>query len=345
MSDVARPEDRKIDALEGLRGIMAWWVVAGHLGHTFGSEAYLLLRNGLAVDVFIVLSGFVIYRLIETKREPYAPYLIRRAARLLPVYLVVLAVSALLLPVFAEAMRGVPFASDRNALRVVQADAAMADLAPHLAAHVVLLQGLIPASVLPHAAYTIVGQAWSISLEWQFYVLAPFVALAVARRWWLPLIAAVAALMLLSTHLSEGFIGSKALLFGIGSGTQLVRRERRYWPFLAACSATYLMTGGNVIQLLIWSAAFGLKAPLSNRAIVYLGSRSYSTYMLHMLPIYLGAWALNGRLAGWEYIAALSAITVAFVLTASELSYRWIERPGMDLGKRLAQRARKPLEA
>jgi peptidoglycan/LPS O-acetylase OafA/YrhL len=42
---------------------------------------------------------------------------------------------------------------------------------PHLAAHVVLLQGVIPQGALPFAYVTLLGPAWSLSTEFQFYVL------------------------------------------------------------------------------------------------------------------------------------------------------------------------------
>lgn len=45
----------KIGALEGLRGVMAWWVVLGHVSLTLGWKLPLIDRNTLAVDVFIFL--------------------------------------------------------------------------------------------------------------------------------------------------------------------------------------------------------------------------------------------------------------------------------------------------
>lgn len=67
----------KIGALEGLRGVMAWWVVLGHVSLTLGWKLPLIDRNTLAVDVFIFLSGFVITSLVDRKHEAYRPYIIR----------------------------------------------------------------------------------------------------------------------------------------------------------------------------------------------------------------------------------------------------------------------------
>ncbi|MDO9607223.1 MAG: hypothetical protein Q7J26_01760 [Brevundimonas sp.] len=56
----AAPSDERIAPLEGVRGLMAWWVVLGHYAHTVGLTNPILENNALAVDVFVILSGFVI---------------------------------------------------------------------------------------------------------------------------------------------------------------------------------------------------------------------------------------------------------------------------------------------
>lgn len=69
---------------------MAYWVVVGHGLHLAGrshkSEAPLFLsyilkimtRGSTAVNVFIIVSGFVIVHLLISKREAYIPYIKRR---------------------------------------------------------------------------------------------------------------------------------------------------------------------------------------------------------------------------------------------------------------------------
>jgi hypothetical protein len=62
-------DSNRIDEFEALRGLMALWVVAGPVIHTVdigpepASWLRLLARNPYAVNVFIALSGFVIYAL------------------------------------------------------------------------------------------------------------------------------------------------------------------------------------------------------------------------------------------------------------------------------------------
>lgn len=91
---------RYIKELEGLRGLMALWVVFGH------SLAALPLinqhvpptaLNSYAVDVFIILSGFVIFFMIDNKRQPYFQYITQRFFRIFPLYLLVLVASTILI--------------------------------------------------------------------------------------------------------------------------------------------------------------------------------------------------------------------------------------------------------
>lgn len=333
--------ERRLDHLDGLRGILAWWVVAGHIGHTVGSGSYLLLSNGLAVDVFIILSGFVIYRLLDLKQEPYGAYIARRAFRLFPAYLPVLIISALMLPIFAEASQTAPIVTERTILRAEQAELAMRDLAPHFTAHLVLAQGVVPNAVLPASAYTIVGQAWSVSMEWQFYLLAPAVLFAVERRRFALLALCATTLILSAPMIGAGFVGAKAHLFGIGIATYLFLRDRRPGAIAAITifAAVGLAIDGpeQLIPLALWLAALSpLQRVLTWQPLVWLGDRTYSVYLIHMIPIYAAAWLAPPG----HFVVVVTIVAVAGTALLSEASFRFIEKPGMALGKALATSVR-----
>src|SRR6186713_2887882 len=154
------PDHLKIHSLHGLRGLMAWWVVLGHSFVAVGWHVPLIERNTLAVDVFIMLSGFVISMLIERKAEPYGVYIVRRAFRLFPLYLVALAISAALLPVQLLAWQSL-VANRSNLYRIELVQQALADLPLHLGINLPLAQGLAPKIVGSDIPYAIIGQAWS----------------------------------------------------------------------------------------------------------------------------------------------------------------------------------------
>ncbi|MFN7110058.1 MAG: acyltransferase family protein [Brevundimonas sp.] len=355
----ARPTER-ILPLEGARGIMAWWVVLGHYTHTVNFRQPILENNALAVDVFVILSGFVITLLIIRKREPYLKYIIRRAFRIFPAYLVVLLLSAALLPVFADAMTDVPFQSERNANRLGQVEAALAWFKPHLAVHLPLLQGLVPPSIQADAPFTIVGQAWSISLEWQFYIVAPLIVFLATRRWgWAALVVIVGLLAVTASFMSIGYLGAKVFQFalGIASCFGFVSEGRRRSLAFAVAALTgfgcVAMNGWlQVWPLLIWLGCMLIvmgwrRWPIAARAasvlsspfLKWVGDRSYSVYLVHMLPIYLGVYVLNATdLSNADYAVALFGIVIVATVVLSVASYTLVERPFIKVGAWLSSK-------
>jgi peptidoglycan/LPS O-acetylase OafA/YrhL len=104
MPPARRPEH--INGLDGLRGLavllVLWWHLPEQL---FGSVNQLLrfvLQPGyLGVDIFFVLSGFLITRiLLEEKSHttPIAGFLIRRIARIFPAYYLLLLIVGITAP-------------------------------------------------------------------------------------------------------------------------------------------------------------------------------------------------------------------------------------------------------
>jgi exopolysaccharide production protein ExoZ len=149
-------------AMEGLRGIAILAVflchydvlivqhlhVAGFLGRVSG----LVGRVGTAgVDLFFVLSGFLIYRIVLKKDLSYLEFVRRRAQRIYPPFLAVLA-SFLFASFFVPSMSRIPHNTRK----------ALSDLLMNLA----FLPGFV--DIKP-----IVGVAWSLSYEWYFYLTLP----------------------------------------------------------------------------------------------------------------------------------------------------------------------------
>lgn len=350
----------KILPLEGLRGVMAWWVVLGHLSLAMGWGLPVIDRNGLAVDVFIVLSGFVMAGLIDRRPEPFAPYIVRRLFRLAPLYLVVLLVSAALLPVQLFAWETLPHTA-RNAGRVDLVRLALDNLPAHLAAHLALVQGVVPNRILPQAAFTILGQAWSVSLEMQFYLLAPL-AMWALRRWdrLALLLAMCVVLVALGPQFGSAFIGNKLFLFAVGicaaraSTAGTADRSGVWWSVAALATAggavwrdgAWALLPLAIIALVLVAALHGrnpVARLFASPALVHQGEISYSTYLLHMIPIYGIAAAC--AVLGIDGVARAAAVTVATLggtYLMALATYRWIERPARDWGTALASRMHAP---
>jgi len=355
--------------LEGLRGYMAWCVVASHavgLTQTGADLPHFLLyfTNGEnAVNEFIILSGFVIAHLIVTQAEPYRPYIVRRGFRIIPIYCVCVLISALAPPVkFAvAAVLGLP-----------QPEAMAAELAAiasnfwqHVWLHATLLHGVVPDDVLPHSSTAFLGPAWSLSLEWQFYLIAPLI-LWLLRKSIAAQALTTAALLAAFFVFTSGefgewkypsmlFLSIHFFLVGILSRLWLDALARlKFWIGPALLLALAAVLPAVRWELAIWAFFYmavvnerfapalpalvdrPLRWITANPLIAALGRVSYSTYLIH-LPLIAIVFALAAPfIATPGKSAAIVTMTLAVLLTipVSFLLYWLIEQRFIRIGRR-----------
>lgn len=361
-----------ITEFEGLRGLLACWVMLGHWATSITLSLRPLRQNlwdVQAVDVFIILSGFVITLLLHRAPTDYRRYITRRWFRIAPVFLTVLLVAAWLLPFTSAILEQAPV-GEMIAVR----QGIIAETQTHfwsdLFWHLPMLHGLVPLADRHYAAYAFVGQAWSISLEWQFYLLAP-VFLALIRRCRqspaaaVALVALVGGLMAIGDYFSPAFLGNKLPLFALGAGSYALwdYYATRALPFSLALLRT--LSGTLILLCLVsrqdallgpalWLAVMhclllARKAPttleakltalLRSRPLQLLGSVSYTLYLTHFLVLLSGLWLLQtwGD-QPWLFSCALLAYLLPVSLMVAWGTSKWIERPMMALGRRLTQR-------
>jgi peptidoglycan/LPS O-acetylase OafA/YrhL len=303
-----------VRALDGLRGIAILLVLAFHYtGQPFG--------GGYGVDLFFVLSGFLITTLLleeraATGRIGLGKFYARRARRLFP------ALAGLLCAYLVyNAVLG------RNALATV------ADYG--------LYFGNIYFVVSHKPDNTGLGHLWSLAEEEQFYLLWPFLLLVFARArrpvYWiaalvLALVAYRTALILggastsrlyraPDTH-SEGLLLGAALAFLRQQGFVAGEWAGKLGIALTipAVVAGAWRLGLPIFELgavLLVASAVGntdLTRALSIRPLVWLGALSYSLYLWHF-PV-LWAFGAHDRL-----VALLVSFSLAWV------SYRYVEQP------------------
>jgi len=376
-------------AIDGLRAYMAWWVVCQHLLQASGIiKIYdypvlkLLTMGGLAVMVFVIISGFVIAHLLLTSEENYGEYIVRRFFRIYPIYLVAILLALALREQYYTFIASAPWAAPSAQVAFMEQQQ---ELPVHIALHVTLLHGLVPNAVLPHSVEAILAPAWSLSLEWQFYLLAPLFVSALFQRGRAAQIAVfVLALIAMSATyamnpasqwqfpaflpLTIGFfaagIMTRFLFGGVPRGMLVLPAilAGLNFAFYAAVS-DYGSVLLPFLPLAIWFvvAIFcyrrisDLTSPLDrlfalvleSRAIVNMGRWSYSTYLLHG-PIFLVAFAAMHALgiSMTEHAAFLALLLACPVIVfLSWASYRLIEAPGNTIGRNLSRRLRKPAPA
>jgi peptidoglycan/LPS O-acetylase OafA/YrhL len=306
-----------------------------------------------------MISGFVIAHLLITKQEPYGGYLRRRTWRIFPIYLVCLVVAIAIAPA-QIALHTAPWV-DQGPSWAAGFNEEFEHFWLHLGLHLTLLQGIVPDSVLPYSSWTILGPAWSLSLEWQFYLVAPLLMFCLRRSM---LSCGVTTLLLLSVSLAfhSGMLGTwrfpSMLLLGIpffliGILTRLfysrISSSSIWWTLGLGMAAAYLLRDVRQ-ELCIWTLSVVAMRwerlqngnPLvrlsqfitANHVITTLGKASYSTYLIHVLLLsFLAAIfaQLNGSLT--LSVARFAGLATLVLLPGvSLLAYRYVERPGIRWG-------------
>jgi peptidoglycan/LPS O-acetylase OafA/YrhL len=82
----------------------------------------------------------------------------------------------------------------------------------------------------------------------------------------------------------------------------------------------------------VFVAALLARAAQFPKALLYLGTISYSLYLNHSLVIYGMGWVAHSA-----YVTV--AVWVSLSVVSSVVTYRFIERPGIDIGHRFGRGA------
>lgn len=358
---------------EALRGLLAIWVLVGHVASAVAIHGRLFQErfyNEYAVDVFIILSGFAITALIDKRPEPYRLYIARRALRIFPAYLFYLAISVAAAAIALQIWTNSPDGSMKAARIGIAADT-LAYWPWHLLAHVTGLHGLVPPRLLPSTDYAFLGQAWSISLEWQFYLVAPLLIGLVAKPIsWLRialLVLLVLAIAAVSPKLPQSFLGKWLVDFGIGIASFYFMKHRALGDaflqslplpqlWLVGVGLCILQRSVAYLPLVIWLTAIlvivsaregrgavyeRISAIACSRPLQWLGGMAYSLYLSHMLVLLLALATLPslGLASPWEQAVYLLTATLAGTLVISRLSYLYIEKPFHEFGRNLGRAA------
>jgi peptidoglycan/LPS O-acetylase OafA/YrhL len=311
----------KIPELDGLRALAVLPVIAFHF-------SYLKLVDGgyLGVDLFFVLSGFLITSLLlseeaRTGTVSLRDFYARRALRILPP----LAACVLL------ALATVPSTTPQGAAAAFFFAANMVDSR--------ILGGLL--------------HTWSIAVEEHFYLAWPLLFLALGLRrarflgWVVLLVLAIriAALSMKMDVYTPTYTRADSLAIGCYAALLLARKP----PPMPAWAAPAALAGIVACFLFVpWmnfamlSFGFTLFAMLCAVAIVallvtrgwvnrvlaaeplqYVGRRSYGLYLYHM-PVFLALerFRVDGDPAS---MALVTVLRVAATFAVAEISYRSIE--------------------
>ena len=344
--------------MEGLRGVAVGLVFLQHYCEQFLSigglngatkafaSAFRLFGN-YGVELFFVLSGFLIYGILIRKRPGFMPFMLRRAQRLYPAFVV-----ALIIGIGIDWIRPVP-----------KIPHGLSSAVAYIAANLAFLPGLFPIEPL-------FAVNWSLSYEWWFYACCVTVVSVVDLRRVNPRnrclgIAAVGLCLVLLSAAGVPGVPIRGLSFL--SGLFLVEvnalRLGHAPPTLGVLAAllTFILCVGFVLPgwfdavilacgfFTVCSAAFQgqhfLARVLSSPGLRALGNASYSFYLVHgfavvaTIQLLLRLFpSLNRDIVFWVLLAPVFA--VAFFVSA--VLFLAIEKPfslETNVSKRVAASA------
>jgi peptidoglycan/LPS O-acetylase OafA/YrhL len=338
-------------ALDGIRGVAVLAVFFHHALFTAINPAdwpaayqpliQLSHFGQYGLDLFFVLSGYLITTILIGKKDSpryFREFYVNRFTRIIPIYAVVLAV--------------------------------VAALVPHSASYVVI-SVLFVANFAQLFHVTVVGPFWTLAIEEQFYIVWPFLVRGCSRvrlrRIAIGILIAEPLLRLSDIAIGHHnfrftFFHADGLAFGAVLACQVCRpAQRTVFCALAIGAAFYgLSLFGAADQLLsavfealqptsVGLIAYGLVAGaiggstrravrwLSLPFLIFFGQISYCFYLIHIY-VFMAFDATFGPIQGADPVAALLRLFVVLAATTAlcVLSRKFIELPAMSLRRRLA---------
>jgi peptidoglycan/LPS O-acetylase OafA/YrhL len=330
----------RIPQLDGLRAIAILVVMVGHvIGYSgFAGLAPFEEIASLGVDLFFVLSGFLITGILTRSKGTqhyYLDFFGRRALRIWPLYYLFLAT----LYVFGVVISVPDWSFSGH----------------HFGWYLLYAQALrYPRSIGPDP----ISITWSLAIEEQFYLLWPFVvaltSTATLRRTAWVIVAAAPVFRIVYLHYGASpyiALACRADAIALGSLVALWYQERRVlsgrnglfavagivvFTVAMGISAvspmrqvlTHSMSSALFAAVLVLALSPGIAARVLNRApLRYFGTISYCLYLVHLPVVMILRHYVPSR-------PALCLIGFVLPVAVAELSRRYFEGPILSLKDR-----------
>ncbi|WP_340202065.1 acyltransferase family protein [Ascidiimonas sp. W6] len=351
----------KIRVLDGLRGYAALMIVLAHMPRLSNTEIGLaifhmidgLKLSYLGVDIFFILSGFLITRIIikEKKEQRFSlkSFYIKRALRIFPIYYL-----AIIICGFLFSWKGMEY------LAVYGSNY-------YFSFHDIL-------HPLEHT--------WSLAVEEHYYLLWPlliyFCSLEKLKKYTLPIIVLIvtASLILVYSSFEKKvadsmvYMGTQFRILSLGLGSLLAFHEYKVRNIKSQKKNYLILFTGIIFYLLAIISVEGVFGSLipkralllfffsicslllfifvllqenrkssfndlfNNKPIAFIGKISYGIYLYHY-PIFFW-WGITKNQLDSQPVTIIDfALPILFVFVLASLSYWFIEKPLINYKRKL----------
>ncbi|MBS9881890.1 acyltransferase [Vibrio alginolyticus] len=324
----------RIQSLQVLRGVAAWAVVYHHymqIFYNFESSNYIgeifSQRGGFGVDLFFVLSGFVMFIAATRSSVNAKEFFLKRLFRVFPAYWFFTALLLLFTVAMPEA-----FESSLYDFKTI----------------------LYSIFFIPHAhpsgvgIYPFLTVGWTLNYEVAFYTILSF-CIFLNKKYAIHFCAGIVLILPIALMGSESqslsVINSFRMwefLFGIYLGWlfkcfSFIQQVSRVWGVLLLVFSVVILSGvlgyglihKAIAATMIVTACILLNDFFNTRTkiasfMIQLGDMSFSTYLCHVIIIKIALYFSGNSLGFYSEITVLTAISV-LVYYISFISYKYIE--------------------
>jgi peptidoglycan/LPS O-acetylase OafA/YrhL len=329
--------------IDGLRAIAVLFVLMFHGGLSLFPSGFI------GVDIFFVISGFLITSIIKASLKnsdfSLSGFYVRRLWRLQPALITVIIFTLILATIFYLPTDFIDYIRSAKYTTLLTSNQYFARSTTGYAS--------------PDTAYLLLLHTWSLSIEWQWYLLLP-AGILLLNRYLSDRNAKIVTLIItvsmlgLSLYLSDKypsksyyFLTSRIFEFMIGgclivfnhAQLKLKQSTASILGVLSLVAIIYCATRTNIVLgypdyhavivsiatallILVGTSTNGIASRiLSLPPLVFVGSISYSLYLWHW-PIFA-----TGRYLGLTENTLFTIICFVVTFVAAYLSYIFIEKP------------------
>lgn len=332
----------KLQSVQILRGVAAWMIVVyhfmKHFGYTQRDNALHAYFGQFGVDIFFVISGFIMALILSTREGNTKDFIVNRLVRVVPNYwfwtMAILIVGFLI--------------KDSNILQVTPSSVFMS---------LFFITHDNPSDTLDY--YPVLAVGWTLNMEMFFYVLIALMLLfKFSSRKTLFIVAFTLPTLVVFYKVfhiefyNEVMGNARLLEFMFGIMLYVLWKDYSrlffspYFIFLSFILTiiVFVVPSPDTLKLISLAVLLVYLALLLNtslntknvfvKALIYLGEISYSTYLLHMIVILIMVYCVGEITSLLAFFCVFFTVIISTFLL-SVISHKIIEKDLSFFLKRL----------